>query len=448
MSLSNTPLACLIVFCLLLAGCTREAPRAGAQSTQPNVTLTADHSDAATSTKLAEFSTDDWPWWRGEGRQGHAHADQDPPLAWSETKNVIWKTPVSGRGHGSVTIVGDQVLLATADEQAGSQAVLCFDRETGVPTWTAKVHERGAKPAGNGKSSLASSTVACDGERLFINFYNSDAVFLSALDRVGKTLWQKKVCDYVMHQGFGASPCIYGPIVIVAVDHKGGGTIAAYDRESGDVVWQHARPKLPNYSSPVVLHVAGKDQLIFIGCNLVSSYEPLSGKKNWEIDGATEECVITTVTDGKHIYTSGGYPRNHMAAIRADGSGEVAWENTVRVYVPSFLEKDGYLYAVTDNGVAMCFKSDTGEEIWKGRIGGTFSSSPVLVGQRIYAIDEAGKCSIFSATPDKFELLGVNQLGSETFATPTIVGGRIYYRMAETKNGQRQEMLYCLGEGT
>jgi outer membrane protein assembly factor BamB len=392
------------------------------------------------------FTPNDWPWWRGEARNGHAHPEQDPPVRWSATENVVWKTPIAGRGHGSTTVVGDDVVLATADAQAATQSVLCFDRATGEPKWTTVVHDRGAKPSGNGKSSLASSTLACDGERWFINFLNGDAVYLSALDRRGKLLWQKKVSDYVMHQGFGASPCIYGPLVIVAVDHKGGGTIAAFERELGDVVWQHSRPKIPNYVSPVVLKAAGREQLIFVGCNLASSYDPLSGRKLWEIDGATEECVITTVTDGKHIYTSGGYPRNHMAAVVADGSGKIAWENTVRVYVPSFLEKDGYLYAVTDAGVAMCFKSDTGEEQWKGRLGGTFSSSPVLVGERIYAIDETGKCSIFGATPDKFKRLGENQLAGEVFATPTIVGGRIYLRVAENRGDQRQEMLYCLGE--
>lgn len=412
--------------------------------------VAADESNPSTTSTVRmgetpRFTASDWPWWRGEARDGHADPQQDPPTKFSAGENVVWKAPVSGRGHGSATVVGDDVLLVTADEKAGTQSVLCFDRDTGEPKWTTLVHERGAKMGGNGKASIASGTVACDGERLFINFLNSDAVYVSALDRGGKMLWQKKICNYVMHQGFGASPCIYGPLVIVAVDHKGGGTIAALDRQSGDVVWEHSRPKLPNYSSPVVLKVAGKDQLIFVGCNLVSSYEPLSGRKLWEIDGSTEECVITTVTDGKHIYTSGGYPRNHMAAIVADGSGKVAWENTVRVYVPSFLENNGYLYAVTDAGVAMCFKSDTGEEMWKGRVGGTFSASPVLVGERIYAIDEAGKCSIFAATPEKFQLLGENQIGSEAFATPTIVGGRIFLRVAESKDGQRQEMLYCLG---
>jgi len=106
---------------------------------------------------------------------------------------------------------------------------------------------------------------------------------------------------------------------------------------TGDLVWSHDRPKIPNYTSPVIVNAAGREQLVFTGCNLVSSFEPLTGKTLWEVAGATEECVTSTVTDGEVIFTSGGYPKNHLAAVRADGSGKIVWEKGVRVYVPSML---------------------------------------------------------------------------------------------------------------
>ena len=108
--------------------------------------------------------------------------------------------------------------------------------------------------------------------------------------------------------------------------------------------------------------------------------------------------------------------------------------------------KDGYLYAVTDAGVATCWNAASGKEMWKGRLGGTFSSSPVLVGERIYATNEEGKTFVYGCDPNEFKLLATNQLGDDVFATPTFVGGRIYTRVVVKKNGQRQEMLFCLGE--
>ncbi|HRX80794.1 MAG TPA: PQQ-binding-like beta-propeller repeat protein, partial [Pirellulaceae bacterium] len=134
----------------------------------------------------AQFEATDWPWWRGPDRNGIAAADQTPPLKWSQTENVLWKAHVPGRGHGSVTVVGDQTFLATADEQADKQLVLCFDRNTGKELWRTVVHDGGIERKGNAKASQASTTIACDGERLFVNFLNKGAAYTTALSRGGE----------------------------------------------------------------------------------------------------------------------------------------------------------------------------------------------------------------------------------------------------------------------
>ncbi len=392
----------------------------------------------------------DWPWWRGPNRNGTANPDQNPPVSWSETENVLWSAEVPGRGHGSPTVVGDQVFLATADLESNQQVVLCYDRNSGDELWSAVVHEGGVRIEGDGrqpneKASMASSTVACDGSRLFINFLNNGALWTTALDRDGNILWQARITDYVLHQGYGASPAVYKDLLLVSADNKGGGAIAGLNRADGSLIWKRDRPQKPNYASPIVLQVAGKDQLLLTGCDLVTSLDPLTGETNWEIEGATTECVTSTVSDGGRIFTSGGYPDNHISAVAGFGGGGVVWRNTTRAYVPSLLQKDGYLYATLDAGIAMCLKCDTGEEQWKSRLAGTFSGSPVLVGDRIYATNEDGTTFIFKASPDGFEELGRNQLGTSVFATPAICGSRIYTRVARMRDGRRQEVLYCLG---
>src|SRR5205814_107416 len=149
--------------------------------------------------------------------------------------------------------------------------------------------------------------------------------------------WQTKITDYVLHQGFGSSPAVYQSLVIVSADNKGTGVIAGLNRVTGKIVWKQERPKTPNYTSPIILRVDDREQLLFTGCDLVTSFDPLTGKKLWEIGGSTTECVTSTVTDGQLIFTSGGYPKNHLSAVRADGSGKIVWENKTRVYVPSLL---------------------------------------------------------------------------------------------------------------
>jgi outer membrane protein assembly factor BamB len=387
----------------------------------------------------------DWPAWRGPFGNGLAAAGQNPPARWSETENVLWKASIPGRGHSSPTVVGERVFVATADTQKQTQSVLALDRQSGRQLWETIVHEGQLDGGGHRNSSLASSTVACDGERLFINFFQAGAIHTTALDLNGKRIWQQKVCDFVRHQGFGSSPLPHGSLVLVSADHRGGGVIAGLDRLTGQIVWSQPRPKLPNYTSPAVLKAHGREQLLVAGCNLISSFDPVRGTKLWELPGSTEECVVSMVTDGERVFASGGYPKNHTVAVSADGSGRVAWQNAVRVYVPSPIVKDGHLYAVMDAGFAVCWKSDTGEELWRERLGGDFYSSPVMVGERIYASNSAGKTFVFEATPQAFKSIAVNQLGDEAYASPAICGDRIYLRVA--KNGDvRQEFLYCIGD--
>ena len=340
----------------------------------------------------------DWPWWRGSQRDGSAAENQKPPVGWSATENVVWKAEVPGRGYGSPAVWGAHVYLAACDEASGSQSILCHDRATGRRLWETEVHHGGAMRK-NAKSTGASTTPACDGERIFINFANKDAVTTTALSREGKILWQTKISDYTIHQGYGSSPAPYRSLVLVSADHHGGGVVAGLDRKTGSIAWKHERPKVPNYSSPVILKVDGREQAILIGCDLVSSFDPMTGKVLWETAGSTTECVTSTVTDGTRVFSSGGYPRNHLAAVRADGTGKVDWETKDRVYVPSLVIRDGYLYGTLDGGAAVCWEAASGKEMWKARLGGVFSASPVRVGARIYTTNEAGENFVFEANP-------------------------------------------------
>lgn len=407
--------------------------------------VSAAENEAEVAAAQIKYAPADWPCWRGPRGDGVADANQSPPLRWSKDENVLWKAAVPGRGHSSPIVIGDRVILTTAEEDRETQSVLCFDRKSGAELWRVAIHEGGLDRKGNKKTSQASATVACDGERLFVNFLNAGAIYTTALDLDGKRLWQTKVSDFATHQGFGSSPSLFGPLVYVATDSRGGGVVAALDGATGKIVWQQKRPEKANYASATPLFAAGRDQLVVQGCDLVSSFDPTSGKKLWEIEGATTECVTTLVTDGERIFVSGGYPRKHVQAVLADGSGKTAWENNTQVYVPSMIVHRGHLYAAQDAGVATCWKSDTGEELWKERLGGTFTASLVLVGDNLFATNESGQTFIFKANPAGFQHVGENKLGDEVYATPAICGSRIYMRVVESAGGQRQEMLYCLG---
>ncbi len=214
----------------------------------------------------------DWPGWRGPTHDGVSPSSK-APTSWNDSKNIRWVADVPGRGNASPTIVGDCVYLPTCTEESGAQSVLCFDRKTGSQKWSLEVHPSGAVRK-NERSTGASSSIASDGQQLFVCFPNNDSVVLSSISLDGKLQWSKRFSDYLVHQGYGASPFLYGSTVIVVADHRGGGTLAALSKKDGSVVWQRERPKDPNYPSPIVHKLFDREQLILIGCDRVISYDP------------------------------------------------------------------------------------------------------------------------------------------------------------------------------
>ncbi len=395
-------------------------------------------------------AADDWPRWRGPNFNGVAAEGQAPPTSWTDTKNVVWKTEVPGRGHSSPVIIGSQIFLTTADEAAQTQSVVSFDRKTGERLWMTEVNKGGFPAKIHSKNTHASPTVAYAGERLFAVFNNHDRAQLACLDMAGKLLWQKDAAPYVPNKykfGFAPSPLIYKDTVIVSSEFDGeGSSLAAMRLTDGEEVWRTARPQKTSYSSPIVAHVAGRDQLLLSGCGHVTSYDPATGKELWQCEGPAAATCGTLVWDGDLVFASGGYPQKETLAVKADGSAEVVWRNGDKSYEQSMLAHDGFLYALNDTGIAMCWNAQTGKLQWRERLSGPVSASPILAGGNLYTCNEKGTFFVYKADPKNFQLVAKNQLGDESFATPTIVDSKIYLRVADSSGGKRRETLYCIGE--
>ena len=389
----------------------------------------------------------DWATWRGPSLNGTAAAGQTPSVNWSESENVIWKTPVPGRGHSSPTIVGERIFLTSADERSQTQSVVAFDRKTGKQLWTTSISQ-GGFPEIHRKNTHATPSVASDGERLYVSFHHHRGIQVSALTLDGKTLWQRTVGNYDPQQykyGYAPSPMLYKSYVLIAADYEGGGWLAALDGKSGASKWQVPRSRQLSFSSPVVANVGGRDQLLISGTEQVASYDPNSGRQLWATPATTMATCGTMVWDGDLVFASGGYPKAETVCINAK-NGQLVWRNDQQCYEQSMLAVDGHVYAVTDRGIAYCWRASDGTERWTSRLeGGAVSASPILANGNIYSANERGTMSVFKAQPSRFELVARNQLGDEAFATPSICDSRIYMRVASSTGDGRQETLYCLG---
>ena len=265
-----------------------------------------------------------------------------------------------------------------------------------------------------------------------------------ACDLDGSILWQKFLGDFRSKFGYSASPALHDSLVIVAADHSDGGFLAAVHRESGDIVWKKARPQESTYASPIVAHVAGKDQVLIAGADRVASYSPETGEQLWSCEGVTSSCVGTVVWDENNVFASGGYPGEETICINAS-NGEPVWRNKQKVYISSLLAHDGLLFGHNDKGIAFCLDAATGSKKWQARLGGNHSASPVLIGEHIYAASEEGVVTVYKPSGDGFEEVAKNDMGDQLMASPVVAHGNLFLRVADHGASGRRETLYCIG---
>ncbi len=398
---------------------------------------------------ISASASADWQRWRGPTANGVAAPNQKPPTSWSATKNIIWKTILPGRGNSSPTIVGRRIFLTTSDTNTQTQSVLCYDTKDGKMQWKMLLNKGGLAKKIHPKNTHATPTIAYDNNTIFVVFINTTKVQVSAMSLDGKLKWKANAGTFAPKRyqfGYAPSPHVHNGLVIIASEVENESFLAAFHTATGSMVWRTKRPLATSYSSPIVAHIAGKDQLLISGNKAITSYNPTNGKMLWSVPGIWNVTCGTVVWDKDVVFASGGYPQRGTMAVRADGSKKVLWQNRVNSYEQSMITHNGYLYTVSDSGVAFCWNAKTGVEMWKHRLGGKVSASLSLVNGNIHISNERGKTFIYKASPKQFTLVAQNQIGTGAFATPAYTNNRIYKRLTiDTPKGPRQA-LFCIGK--
>ena len=377
----------------------------------------------------------DWPWWRGPNHNGTAEP-QTVPHQWSEGNNVLWKVALPGKGHASPIVVEDRIFLPTAEDEQKIMSLLCLDRGTGKLLWKKQIH-RGPFMHTHKKNSHASATPAWDGNLVFVVFMIEDGIFVTALDRNGSIVWQTRAGDFDSKHGYGSSPLLYKSLVIINGDNQGTGFLAALDRQTGKIVWKIDRKNNSSFATPVVAQIEGVDQLLLSGHNAVCSYDPENGRLRWKSEGPAATTANTMLWHQGLVFASGGWPEHNLMAVRADGSGKIAWQKGIKSYVPSPVIIDNRLLVVQDANIVRLFDPESGEELWKERLGRRgYSASPTVVGKVAFLPDETGEVHVFRAGKT-FEKISSNKLAGDGMASPIICGNKIFLRT--------RSHLYCIG---
>lgn len=377
---------------------------------------------------------DQWPRFRGPNGTGVSEL-KGLPTAWSES-DYEWVRELPGLGHSSPVIWDGALFLTTATDD-GTRTLHRFNAMTGVEEWSQST--RLAAPRIHSKSSLASSTPALDGERVYVLFADQDQQLVMAYTFEGDLAWTRDLGEYTSQHGLGVSPIVYKDLVIVANEQAGPSSIVALDRHSGDVIWSHPRPsKEVSYATPFVLEEAGRPQLICLGepGGLVS-LDPGSGKTIWRTGAMPQRTVSSPVYgNGVIIASSGqGGVGKYLRAVDPTGEGDVTQthvryerlEKDLLHYVPTPVVYGEHVYLWCDRGIVCCVEMPTGRTVWSERIGGNYSGSPVIVDGKLYGVSEAGEIVVLAAAP-QFREYGRSPLGDGSHSSPAVANGRIYFR--------------------
>lgn len=412
-----------------------------------------------------------WPQWRGPLANGVA-PNGDPPVEWSETRNIRWKVALPGRGTSTPIVWGNQVFILTAiptgrkvevrpdavpagpnadmvdpPTEAQRFTVMALDRATGQVCWQQTAREQVPHEGYHRDHGYASASPATDGERL-LAYFGSYGLF--CFDLGGQLLWQKDLGDQRTRYGYGegSSPAWQGHTVVILWDHEGEDFIVALDCRDGKELWRQRRDEPSGWSTPLILECGGRWQVVANGTNRVRSYDLATGEPLWECPGQTLNAIPSPVTGQGLVFVTSGFHGNALYAMRPDGRGDIAGSPSVAwfrrkntPYVPSPLLYGNLLYCISgNNGVLSILEASTGSRfVDGGRLEGLRGvyASPVGASDRVYVVGRDGGAVVLRNT-NRLELLARNRLDDGFDASPAIAGKDMFLR------GRR--FLYCLSE--
>lgn len=417
----------------------------------------------------ADPATDHWPQWRGPLATGVAPTS-NPPVEWSETKNIRWKTPLPGKGHSTPVIWGNHVFVTTAIPDGAAleprfsgvpgahdnaaithhqqYAVLALDRRTGKILWKRTVNRQLPHEGAHNTASLASHSPVTDGKRVYASF-GSQGIY--ALDMEGKTSWQVQLGKMTTKHGHGegSSPALFGNTLVVNWDHEGTSFVVALDATTGKQQWKKSRDEVTSWATPIVVQHAGKPQVIISGTGRVRSYDLGTGKINWQCGGLSANIVASPVAANGMVFVGSSYEIRALFGIRLEGargditgSKQVAWSRTRGTpYVPSPLLYGEALYFLSHyQGILSRVNAKTGNnQPGSFRLGplGNIYASPVGAANRVYITDLDGQ-TLVMAHDEVPRALALNKLDDQFSASAAIAGNCIFLR--------GEKSLYCIAK--
>jgi outer membrane protein assembly factor BamB len=428
---------------------------------------------------------ENWPQWRGPALNGIS-SSKDLPTTWSNTENIVWKTPLPSWSAGTPAIWGDRIFVTSPSKTENTQPapppepedegrrrrggdgrdpggqkllLLCLSKRDGTILWQQQLDE------GNElfrKQNNSSPSPVTDGKHVWVVTGNGTVV---ALTPEGRKVWQKNLQEeygeFGLGWGYGSSPLLYDGKLIIEVLHgrrtDDPSYLVAFEGATGKVIWRVERPtdavdESPDaYTTPTLFQYNGQMQIVVSGGDYVTGHDPDTGRELWRTAGLNPQkdrnyrIIASPITTENMIYAP--TRKKPLLALRAEDGGEVPeislawkWEGPAGTDVPTPICDGKYFYMVDDRGLVVCLKAGSGEVVWgpERTAQGNVSASPLLADGKIYITNEQAVTTVLAAG-DKFEVKATNELdGSYTLASPAVSGSQLFVRT--------ESHLYCIGK--
>ncbi len=389
-----------------------------------------------------------WPQFLGPDGNGIA-ATGKPPLKWSETENVKWKTPVHGKAWCSPVIWGNQIWVTTATEDGRELSVLQLDKHTGKTALDQKLFDIADPQFCHKFNSYASPTAVIEEGRVYVTFGSPGTACLDT--KTGKVLWQRTDIECNHYRAAGSSPILHGDLLIMNYDGSDHQFMIALDKHTGKTVWRTERsidhkdlgpdgkPEAEGdfrkaFATPHVGTIHDKPVLVSVGAKAAYGYDPLTGKEYFRVESRVgHSASVRPAIVGDTVYYTTGWSNGQLWAFKVKpdlsaGDDTIQWQLKRSVpNKPVPVVRGDLIFMVSDGGVASCVDRHTGELIWNERIGGNYSASPLLADDRLYCLSEEGKTVVLAAGRE-FKVLAENQLADGFMASPAVDGNALVLR--------------------
>lgn len=374
---------------------------------------------------------ENWPQFRGPRGDGQSPA-RGLPVTFGEAANVRWKTAIHGKAWSSPVIWEQQIWMTTATKDGTELGAVCVDAETGKVVHEVVVFRIAEPKFCHPMNSYGTPTPVIENDRIYVHFGSYGTACLDTA--TAKTLWSRQdfPCDHF--RGPASSPIVVDSLVVLTFDGVDVQYLAALDKTTGKTVWKRDRHIVFDtpltdyhkaYSTPAVIHAAGKRQLISPSAGATIAYDPTTGAELWRVrSGGMNAAALPLFGNGLVYVTSaaGGW---QLFAVRPDGSGDVtdthvAWKFAKNVPTrPSLILLENRLFMISDSGMISCVDAKSGQPVWQKRLGGAFSASPLYANGYIYFFGEDGEAPVIAAG-DEYKLVANNKLGDGFMASPAV----------------------------